>query len=70
MVPGGLSLADLLAHLAERGRRHRAEEVTYEEPAIEAPRRSSFPVMGCIVRLVLFLIVMIGLALGGFGVYF
>ena len=69
MMPGTLSLAELLAHLAERGRRGRAEEVVYEEPAVEVPRRS-FPVVSCIVRVVLFIIVMIALALGGFGLYF
>jgi len=50
--------------MAERTRaRHKAEDVWTHPPA-ESPSRR-IPVMGCLVRLVLLIIVVIALVLGG-----
>ena len=58
------SLADLLAAMAGRTHApHKAEEVWTPPPA-ERPSRG-VPVMGCLVRLVLLIIVVIALVLGG-----
>ena len=69
--PDAPSLADLLAGIAEERARDRAEEVR-AEPTAEGPR-TLFPVIGCLVRLVLFVLVLIALVLGGlfllFGVF-
>ena len=63
-IPTTPSLSDLLAAMAERTRaRHKAEEVWTHPPA-ERPSRG-LPVMGCLVRLVLLIIVVIALVLGG-----
>ena len=63
-VPTTPSLAELLAAIAERTRgRYRTEEVWTELPA-ERPSRG-LPIMGCLLRLVLFIIVLIALVLGG-----
>ncbi len=63
-VPATPSLAELLAAIAERTRgRYRTDEVWTELPA-ERPSRG-LPVMGCLFRLVLFIIVLIALVLGG-----
>ena len=59
-VPTAPSLAELLAALAERTRgRYRADL------PVERPRRGGLPVLGCLVRLVLIVIVLITLLLGG-----
>ncbi len=63
-IPTTPSLADLLAAIAERTRaRYRAEEVWTHSP----PERASagLPVVGCLVRLVLFIIFLIVLVFGG-----
>jgi hypothetical protein len=69
--PAALSLADLLAGIAEERARDRVEEVR-AEPTGEGPR-TLFAVRGCLVRLVLFVLVLIALVLGGlfllFGVF-
>jgi hypothetical protein len=69
--PAALCLADLLAGIAEERARDRVEEVR-AEPTGEGPR-TLFAVRGCLVRLVLFVLVLIALVLGGlfllFGVF-
>ena len=68
-VPTTSSLADLLAAMAERTRgRHKTEDAWTHPPA-ERPSRG-LPVMGCLVRLVLLIIVVIALVLGGLFVLF
>lgn len=63
-VPTTPSLADLFAVIVERTRaRHKAEGVWTRPPA-ELPSRG-LPVMGCLGRLVLFIIVIIVLVFGG-----
>ena len=57
------TLADLLERLAE-SERHRPVEVLWE-PTVAAPRKG-LPIMGCIVRFVLFIMLLIGLGLSGF----
>ena len=66
-TPDTPSLAELLVHtLEERERaRHEAEEVLWREPAAAAPSRS-LPVGGCLVRLVLFVLLLVALGLAGF----
>lgn len=63
-IPTTPSLADLLTDIAERTRvHHEAEEVWTHSPP-ERPSRG-FPVLGCLIRLVLFIIVLIVLVFGG-----
>ncbi len=65
-APATPSLADLFAHLSEEPERtrYKVEEVSWREPAAEITRKS-LPVMGCIVRLVLFMLLLIAIGLGG-----
>lgn len=65
-APTTPSLADLLLEMAEEGRRARegAEEVPPWAPA-GPPPRTSVPIVGCLVRLVLFVLVLVLLALAG-----
>jgi hypothetical protein len=64
-TPATPSLADLLATIAERSspRRSAAEEVESHSPR-ERPR-AGFPVVGCLFRLVLFIIILFLLVVGG-----
>ena len=63
-IPTTPSLAEFLAAIAERTRRrYRTEEVGTELPAERRSR--GLPVIGCLFRLVLFIIVLIALVLGG-----
>lgn len=63
-APAGPSLADLLAHIAAARGRTRGSVEAPREPAAVGPRRS-LPVVGCLVRLVLFVLLLIALGLGG-----
>ena len=60
------SLEDLLARISEEGDgiRYRVEEAPRAEPTVEAPV-GSFPVVGCLVRVVLFVLLLIALGIGG-----
>lgn len=59
------SLAELLVRTWERERsRHEIEEEVWRGPTVEAPR-PVLPIAGCLVRLVLFVLVLIALGLGG-----
>jgi hypothetical protein len=63
-IPAAPSLAELLAALAERTRAHdRAEEVWTHPPRERT--RAGLPVVGCLLRLVLFIIFLIVLVFGG-----
>jgi hypothetical protein len=63
-IPTTPSLAELLAAMAERTRgRYRTEGVWTELPAERRSR--GLPVMGCLFRLVLFILVLIALILSG-----
>ena len=63
-IPTTPSLADLLAAIARRTHAHHdAEEVWTHSPP-ERPSRG-FSVLGCLIRLVLFIIVLIVLVFGG-----
>jgi hypothetical protein len=64
--PAVVSLADLLARMSEERarRRYEAEEARRLEPTPEAAPGPSF-LAGCLVRVVLFVLVLIALALGG-----
>lgn len=64
-LPTTPSLLDLVAAMAERSRARReaGEEVWTHSPP-EGPR-ARLPVVGCLVRLVLFIIFMIVLVFGG-----
>ena len=63
-IPTTPSLADLLAAIAGRTRTRRKAEEVWTEPPAERPSRG-LPVMGCLFRLVLLIIVLIALVLGG-----
>ena len=60
------SLADVLVDMLEEGKRTRAraEDVRWREPVVETPR-PPFPVMGCLVRVVLFLLFVFVLFMAG-----
>ena len=60
------SLAELVVDMAEelKRARYRVDEPPSREPAIEAPRLL-LPGVGCFVRLVLFVLLLVVLALGG-----
>jgi hypothetical protein len=60
------SLADVLVDMLEEGKRTRArvEDVPWREPIVEAPR-PPFPVMGCLVRVVLFVLFLFLLFMAG-----
>jgi hypothetical protein len=64
--PAAVSLADLLTRMSEERarRRYEAEEARRLEPTPGAPPGSSF-LAGCLVRIVLFVLVLIALALAG-----
>jgi hypothetical protein len=65
-IPSTPSLADLLAAaMAERSRaRHRAAEEVWTHSPRERPR-AGLPVVGCLFRLVLFIVFLIVLVFGG-----
>lgn len=64
--PATPSLLELLAHISQKWGRtlDEVDKVPRRAPTADTPRRS-IPVMGCLVRLVLVVLVLIGLALGG-----
>jgi hypothetical protein len=65
------TLRDLLTHLSRERERtgYTVEDVPRDEPAPEAPRRSPF-VMGCLLRIVLLVVMLIAAAILGLFVLF
>jgi len=70
-VPSIPSLADVLVELLEEGKRTRdtVEEVPWREPIATAPRRP-FPILGCLTRLALLVLLLIAFAVGALFVLF
>jgi len=60
------SLSDLLTELSEERERTRAriEDAPWREP-VTGPTRRSIPVMGCFLRLILLVLLLIALVIGG-----
>ena len=71
-APAPSSLLDVLAHLVrERARRrYELEDVPPREWTTEAPRDRSVPVLGCLLRLVILVLLFIAFALGGLALLF
>jgi hypothetical protein len=65
------TLRDLLTHLSKERERtgYTVEDVPHDEPAREAPRRSPF-VVGCLLRIVLLVVLLIAAAILGLFVLF
>jgi len=65
-IPSIPSLADVLVDMLEEGKRTHdtIDEVPRREPIAAAPRRP-FPILGCLTRLALFVLLLIALAVGG-----